>query len=145
MMTITPRKLTRTLPRLSRARGRLRPRPQPTLDAHRAPVAPERAEHACYVSTLRVGLEPATANEAETLFAAHSMPEWRDLQARGELHSVTLVPCAAWAHADHSAHQFDLVTQWADKDAYDRNRDRFTAQVYGLAVACYTAARFLYP
>jgi hypothetical protein len=37
--------------------------------------------------------------------------------------------------------QYDLVTQWASKDAHDRNTDGFVAQVYALALACYIAAR----
>ena len=96
------------------------------------------ALHPCragYESTLRVRIKSGTANEVERLFTEHTTLAWRELQARGELLSVTLVRVEA------SEDQYDLVTQWASKDAHDRNADTFVAEVYALAVACYIAAR----
>jgi hypothetical protein len=37
--------------------------------------------------------------------------------------------------------QYDLVTQWASKDAHDRNEESLVAAVYAPAVVCYIAAR----
>jgi heme-degrading monooxygenase HmoA len=105
------------------------------MEAHREPVAPGRDERVCYVSTLRVRIKSGTANEVERLFTAHSVPAWRELQARGELLAVTLVRPEA---ADD---QYDLITRWASKEAHDRNEDSFVAEAYALAVACYLAAR----
>ena len=110
-------------------------RSQLTTESHRAPGASWRTGRVCYVSMLRVRIKSGTANEVERLFTAHSVPAWRELQARGELLSLTLVRSEA---ADD---QYDLVTHWASKEAHDRNEDSFLAEVYAMAFACYIAAR----
>ena len=76
----------------------------------------------------------STANAVERLFTVHSVPAWRELQARGELLSVTL------ARSEVADDQYDLITHRASKEAHDRNEDSFMAEVYALAVACYLAA-----
>jgi hypothetical protein len=93
--------------------------------------APWRDEQACHVSTLRVRIKSDMANQLEQLFTGPIVPAWRDLQARGELLAVTLVRVEA------AEDQYDLVAQWASKDAHDGNVDRFVAEVYGLVAACY--------
>ena len=114
--------------------GQTGTRSQLTTESHRAPGASWRTGRVCYVSMLRVRIKSGTANEVERLFTAHSVPAWRELQARGELLAWTLVPSEA---ADD---QFDLVTHWASKKAHDRNEDSFVAEVYAMALACYIAA-----
>ena len=110
-------------------------RSQLTTESHRVPVASWRNGRVCYVSMLRVRIKSGTANQIERLFTAHCVPAWRELQARGELLSLTLVRSEA---ADD---QYDLVTHWASKEAHDRNEDSFVAEVYAMAFACYIAAR----
>jgi hypothetical protein len=105
------------------------------MESHREPVAPWRNGHVCYVSTLRVRIKSGMANQVERLFTGHLVPAWRELQARGELLSLTLV------RAEGADDQYDLVTQWASQEAHDRNGESFVAEVYALAVACYLAAR----
>jgi hypothetical protein len=82
-----------------------------------------------------VRINSGTANQVERLFTEHILSVWRGFQARGELLSLTLV------RSEAVEDQYDLVTQWARKDAHDRNTDGFVAQVYALALACYIAAR----
>ena len=106
-----------------------------TTEARREEGAPWRNGRVCYESTLRVRIKSSMANQVEQLFTEHKVPAWRELQARGELLSVTLVRVEA------SEVQYDLVTQWASKDAHDRNADTVVAEVYALAMACYIAAR----
>src|SRR5437763_784091 len=106
-----------------------------TTESHRVPVASWRNGRVCYVSMLRVRIKSGTANQIERLFTAHRAPAWRELQARGELLSLTLVRSEA---ADD---QYDLVTHWASQEAHDRNEDSFVAEVYTLALACYIATR----
>jgi quinol monooxygenase YgiN len=90
----------------------------------------------CYVSTLRVRINSGTANQVERLFTEHIPPAWRELLARGELLSLTLV------RSEAAEDQYDLVTQWASKDAHDRNTDGFVAEVYALTLACEMTRRF---
>ena len=115
--------------------GQTGTRSQLTPESHYGPVASWRNGRVCYVSMLRVRIKSGPANEVERLFTAHSVPAWRELQARGELLSLTLVRSEA---ADD---QYDLVTHWASKEAHDRNEDSFVAEVYAMAFACYIAAR----
>ena len=102
-----------------------------TTEPHGEPVARWRDDQACHVSTLRVRIKADMANQLERLFTGPIVPAWRDLQACGELLSVTLVRVEA------AEDQYDLVARWASKDAHDGNVDRFVAEVYGLVAACY--------
>jgi heme-degrading monooxygenase HmoA len=110
-------------------------RPPHTADSDREGGVPWRNGRVCYVSTLHVRINSGTANQVERLFTEHILSVWRGFQARGELLSLTLV------RSEAVEDQYDLVTQWASKDAHDRNTDAFVAQVYALALACYIAAR----
>jgi heme-degrading monooxygenase HmoA len=103
--------------------------------SHRMPAASWRNGRVGYASMLRIRIKSGTANEVERLFTAHRAPAWRELQARGELLSWTLV------RSEATDDQYDLVTHWASKDAHDRNEDSFVAEVYAMALACYIAAR----
>ena len=106
-----------------------------TADSHCEGIVPWRNGRACYVSTLHVRINSVTATQVERLFTEHILPVGHELQARGELLSVTLV------RSEAAEDQYDLVTQWASKDAHDRNADGFVALIYALALACYIAAR----
>jgi hypothetical protein len=100
-------------------------------ESHDEGVVPSRNGRVCYVSTLRVRIKSGMANQLERLFTGPIAPAWRELQARGELLSVTLVRVEA------AEDQYDLVTQWVSKDAHDRNADSFVAEAYALVATCY--------
>jgi quinol monooxygenase YgiN len=72
-----------------------------------------------FVTTVSLRFKPGTRQEFERIYRDIFVPGRRELIAQGDLLSMALIHVAA----DQDGEDFLLVSQWASKEAHDRNED----------------------
>jgi quinol monooxygenase YgiN len=72
-----------------------------------------------YITTVSLRFKPGTRQEVERVYRAVLLARRRELVARGELLSTSMLRLGA----DAEGEDYQLISHWASKQAHDRNED----------------------
>jgi quinol monooxygenase YgiN len=72
-----------------------------------------------FTTTILLRCKPGTRQEMERVYRDYFLPGRRELIARGDLLSAAMIHVGA----DQESEDFLVVSQWASKEAHDRNED----------------------